>query len=111
MRLPRLTIQRWMVAFAFLAVALWAGIAIGPDLGRRWAACRREAARHAMIATRLENALTWRAKAAASTGVPARDPRMVRRRLAYHATLARRYGRALFIPWEFYRLGDTLAPE
>ena len=111
MRLPRLTIQRWMVVLAMLAVACWAGSAIGPDLLRRWTACRQEAAWHARIAARLQATLTLRAKTAASTGMPVRDSRAMERRLRYHAALSCQYRRALYIPWEFYRLGDTISPK
>ena len=111
MRPPRLTIQRWMVVLAILAVACWAGSAIGPDLVRRWTACRQEAAWHAKIAARLQATLTLRAKTAASTGLPVRDSRAMERRLRRHAALGRQYRRALYIPWEFYRLGDTISPK
>ena len=106
----RLTIQRWMAALALIAIACWAGTAIGPDLGRRWMACRQEAAWHARIAARLQTTLTLRAKTAAGTGMPVRDSRAMERRLRYHTTMSRKYRRALYIPWEFYRLGDTVSP-
>jgi hypothetical protein len=100
-----------MVVLAILAVASWAGSAIGPDLGRRWTNCRQEAAWHAKIAARLQANLTLRAKTAASTGMPVRDSRAMERRLRYHTALRDQYRRALFIPWEFYRLGDTVSPK
>ncbi len=99
--MPRMTIQRWMAAFAILAV----------DVARRWRACQDEAAWHARIATRLQGTLRLRAKTAASTGMPVRDSRPMERRLRYHTALRRQYRRALFIPWEFYRLGDTVSPK
>jgi hypothetical protein len=100
-----------MAVLAILAVACWAGSAIGPDLQRRWTACRQEADWHAQIAARLQATLMLRAKTAASTGMPMRDSRAMQRRLGYHAAVGRRYRRALYIPWEFYRLGDTISPK
>jgi hypothetical protein len=100
-----------MVVLALLAVAFWAGSAIGPDLVRRWTACREEAALHARVAARLKAILTLRAKTATSTGMPVRVSKAIEQRLGYHTTMSHKYRRALYIPWEFYRLGDTIAPK
>ena len=112
MRRPRLTIQRWMVALVFVAIALWAATATGPDLVRRWTACRQEAAWHAKIAAGMRATKTLRAKTAASTGMPIRPfSRGWKRKLDYHTTMGRKYHRALYIPWEFYDLGDHISPN
>jgi hypothetical protein len=96
MRPSRVTIQRFMTCLIILAILLWAGRDVGPDVARRWVACRRQAARHAREATRLS-------PSAAQSG-------WFRDRVADHNCMAWRYRRALWLPWEFYSLGESIPP-
>src|SRR5262245_19360948 len=96
MRWPRVPIQRLMVVLVVVAILLWAGREVAPDLIRRWDACRRRAAWH-------------------STQVTLMPPRMARsgwgkHQVAYHKRMRQLYRRALFIPWQFYSLGGSLPP-
>ena len=84
MRLPRMTIQKQMVAIAILAIGIVAGGIVGPDVCRRWVNCRNYADYCASLAIKYPEDKT-----------------------EFEAT-SRKYRRALWFPWRFYALGDVI---
>ena len=100
MRRPRWTLQWFMVVVVFAAVLLWGGPGFG-EIGRRWGNCRRIAGKNAASAT----ANAFMASGLESRGqfVQAMRYRSMADRFA---DKARTYRRALWVPWEFWRLGN-----
>jgi hypothetical protein len=107
-----MNLQKWMVAVVFLAILCWAGPVVVPDIQRRWDRCQQAAAQHAREATRLKANL-----AGLKVQMSRRPPnaqrkweetltRVWEREVDYHTRMSQNYVRALYIPWEFYRLGD-----
>lgn len=101
MRLRRISIQWYMVSVVFLAIFLWAGPIVVPDVVRRWKNCERrytiyqaEALSYSRFAA--SYAAKGEAEAAASCRWSADD----------RAMKSWKYRRALFVPWEFWSLGD-----
>ncbi len=106
MRLPRLTIQRSMLGLVFIAIALWAVPAVLPEAVRRWKVC------YAMAAMHEAEAKSRHAEAArrAARSLPD-EARMTRRVAEDCEKTARKYRRALLIPWEFWSLGGDISLE
>lgn len=85
MRTNRAKIQWMMVYIIFFAILLWGGREIVPELYRRWSLCRRMAAYHANQAALYPP---------------------VGRAAAHQMELSAKYRHALYVPWEFWSLGD-----
>src|SRR3954447_24119356 len=101
MRPPAMSLQRSMVAVAFLAIALGAGRVVVPEFARRWARCQD----HARVLQ--ADAARYSARAARLTAGanPKRAP-VFQRKADVAAREARQYRRALYLPWECWALGD-----
>src|SRR5215210_579357 len=103
MRLPRMNIQRSMLALVFIAIALWAVPVVLPEAVRRWKSCSAMAdelevgarSRHAEAARRAARSLPDEA-------------RMTREVAEDDEAAAWKYRRALLIPWEFWSLGGDI---
>jgi type II secretory pathway component PulJ len=108
MRRPRMTIQNMMVAMVFLAILLWAGPVVVPELARRWTACRDAAARHAAEAAWVKANLAKPWPNAINSAWKAKLTSAWERDLVYHTRMSREYRQALYLPWRFYSLGGTL---
>lgn len=92
-----MTIQRGMVGLILLAILLWGGREMGPDLVRRRRNCRAQADYHSQEASIYTRQMpSWSAESKAY--------RM--RMAAEHRRMERKYRRALCVPWEFYVLGS-----
>lgn len=106
MRLPRMNIQRSMLALVFVAIALWAVPVVLPEAVRRWRVCNAMAdelevearSRHAEAVRRAARSLPDEA-------------RMTREVAEDYEAAAWKYRRALLIPWEFWPLGGDIPLE
>lgn len=88
MKTNRTKIQWVMIYIVFFAILLWGGREIGPDLYRRWDTCRWKATYHAKMTAFSPD----------------------RQTVAYHKKLSAKYRHALYVPWEFWSLGDYAVP-
>jgi hypothetical protein len=101
MRLPAMKLQRFMVAVVFLAIALWAGPVVLPEFALRWARC------HDRARVLQSDAVAWSWRAARLTaGANHRRAAIFQRKADLAAREARKYRRALYLPWECWALGD-----
>jgi hypothetical protein len=109
MRLPRvrLSLQWQMVVIAIVAILLAATFEVGPDLKRRWVACRR-------VADVCAAEAKWWSAQKAGPELPDESRQNMAAYIQRSEEEFRRkswkYRRALFIPWEFYSLGSALPP-
>jgi hypothetical protein len=97
MRLPRMTIQRQMIAVALLAISLVALFELGPDLQRRWGICRGFAEAHAFYSRHCLGV--------ASRSGP-EQARVWRERADVESQISRTYRLAWLFPWRLYTMVD-----
>src|SRR4051794_16162495 len=102
MRMPRMNIQRFMVAVIFLAIFLWSGPILVPEVVRRWRLCDARAAHYEAEA---RAASLWAAQSAARSNN--RAAAQLRSRADSCTRKSRQYRRALLIPWKFWSLGES----
>src|SRR5262245_13472074 len=101
-----MNIQRWMVVLTFLAIFLWAGREIVPVWVQRWYACRQVARAQEDFAITMQTNLTAYRLMKNKTECQMRQLHLTEQALSNAKKKAQAYRRALYIPWEFYRLGD-----
>jgi hypothetical protein len=97
MRIPRIGIQRFMVAVVFLAIFLWAGPVVVPDAVRRWRQCYD-------TATRYEVEAKFYYASAAKLQAMSRlsGANQERKRGDWYTEKSGRCRRSLLMPWELY---------
>jgi hypothetical protein len=104
MRLPRMSLQQQMVALAFVGIALFALIELGPDVRRRWRECHWRESGHAQSAQRYFKVV--------ATAKPGGSPRYrervedFRKRAVNEARLSRQYSYVWLRPWRLYTMVD-----
>ena len=90
-----------MVSVVFFALFFWAGPVVVPETMRRWKVCQAKAAAYQRLAqTETVRAAKFAARYGQAEAAPGR------RRAELYAEKSQRHRRALFIPWEFWSLGD-----
>ncbi len=103
MRLPKIKIQRFMVAVVFLAIGLWAGRILVPEMVVRWQNCHRAALMYQRVSSD-------QSKAASLCSNPARVT-YYRAKADLYAQKSGKYRRALYVPWECWSLGDSAGAQ
>jgi hypothetical protein len=101
MRIPRFSIQRFMVVVVVLSIFLWAGPVVVPEAVRRWRLCYARAADNQAEATR-HYAIAARFQARSKPFAADHE----RERGDWYAEKSQRYRHALLIPWKFWSMGD-----